>query len=266
MPATSPLADPIASALSDIRRLRKSMGVKSKARVKSQEQRDQLKSVALAWFQNYKPKMLSARLLLDVTRIDFGFRQILMAAERSLTVAKIQSISKQLERDLVVVHTESITSPPIVVVASEAPPTFSSVPDPVMREILTRRWRECVSCLTAEAPLAATVMMGGLLEALFLGRVNREPNKQLVFTAASAPRDLKTQNTLPLKQWTLKDYIAVAHDLGWIPQAVHDVSQILRDYRNYIHPQKEFSSQLALSIGDAQMLWSVCKAITSHIS
>ena len=36
-----------------------------------------------------------------------------------------------------------------------------------MRGILGRRWEECRKCIAADAPLAAVVMMGGLLEALF---------------------------------------------------------------------------------------------------
>jgi MrcB-like, N-terminal domain len=41
-----------------------------------------------------------------------------------------------------------------------------------MKVILERRWNECQRCLRARAPLAATVMMGGLLEALFVARAN----------------------------------------------------------------------------------------------
>jgi hypothetical protein len=134
-----------------------------------------------------------------------------------------------------------------------------------MQEVLTRRWQECVACLAASAPLAAVVMMGGLLESLFLARVNREPNKKSVFTASSAPKDPKTGMPLGLRDWTLRDYIAVSHELGWIPQSVRDVSQVLRDYRNYIHPQKELAHQLALTVSDARMFWDVSKAIAVRL-
>lgn len=258
--------DPVASALSDVRRLVKGLNAKRARQVRSQDQKDQLGAVALAWFQSYKPIILSARPLADLAQLDFGFRQLLEASQRSPSSGKMLLISKQLEHGLVVLQTEGIASPTRSPPTTETAPAFSAIPDPVMRQILVRRWKECVSCLTAEAPLAATVMMGGLLEALFLARVHRESNKRLVFTAASSPKDIKSKQPLPLKQWMLKDYIAVSHELGWIPQAVHDVSQILRDYRNYIHPQKEFSSQLSLTLGDAQILWAVCKAISVHIS
>jgi hypothetical protein len=108
-------------------------------------------------------------------------------------------------------------------------------------------------------------MMGGLLESLFLARINREPNKQPIFTSTAAPKDSKTQQPLSLREWSLKDYIAVSHQLGWIPQSVHDVSQVLRDYRNYIHPQKELSHQLALTAADAEMFWTVSRAIALRL-
>jgi len=134
-----------------------------------------------------------------------------------------------------------------------------------MRQVLARRWQECVTCLRAGAPLAATVMMGGLLESLFLARVNREPNKQQIFTAKAAPKDPRTQQALSLRGRTLGDYIAVAHELRWIPQSVRDVGEVVRDYRNYIHPQKELTHQIALTVADARMFWEVSKAISSHL-
>ncbi|MDF0643291.1 MAG: hypothetical protein P0111_04630 [Nitrospira sp.] len=42
--------------------------------------------------------------------------------------------------------------------------------DDKMKEILNRRWRECQVCAQAGAHLAAIVMMGGLLENLFVAR------------------------------------------------------------------------------------------------
>lgn len=108
-------------------------------------------------------------------------------------------------------------------------------------------------------------MMGGLLESLLLARVHREPNKRDVFTAKAAPKDAKNQQTLPLDRWTLQDFISVAYELKWIRTPVRDVSHIVRDYRNYIHPHKELSNQLALDVDDARMFWEVSKAIAGFL-
>jgi hypothetical protein len=133
-----------------------------------------------------------------------------------------------------------------------------------MQSILAYRWRECVLCLQAPAPLAATVMMGGLLEAILLARINREPDKSRVFKANKAPKDLKG-STRSLKDWTLSDYIKVSHELRWISVPVKDVGEVLRDYRNYIHPYKQFIQDLNLSSDDASLFWDVTKNITRQI-
>jgi hypothetical protein len=107
-------------------------------------------------------------------------------------------------------------------------------------------------------------MMGGFLESLFLARINRERDQGPIFTSNAAPKD-KTSHPRPLKEWGLADYIAVAHELGWISQAANDVSDVLRDYRNYIHPQKELSSQAALTPDDARMFWAVAKEMAARL-
>jgi hypothetical protein len=39
----------------------------------------------------------------------------------------------------------------------------------------------------------------------------------------------------------------------------------MRDYRNYIHPQKELSHGISLVQGDAQMLWEIAKGMILQI-
>src|SRR5262249_20868734 len=114
------------------------------------------------------------------------------------------------------------------------------------------------------APLAATVMMGGILEGLLLAKMNQMANMAPAFTAAAAPRD-KAGKTLQLKDWTLKNYIDVAHELKWITTTAKDIGEVMRDYRNYIHPQKELSHGVTLLESDAQMLWEIAKKMILQI-
>jgi hypothetical protein len=39
----------------------------------------------------------------------------------------------------------------------------------------------------------------------------------------------------------------------------------MRDYRNYIHPQKDLSHGITLVEGDAQMLWEIAKGVIRQI-
>ena len=133
-----------------------------------------------------------------------------------------------------------------------------------MKSILLARWRECTKCIAADVPMAATVMMGGLLEALLLARINREPGKRPIFTAKAAPED-RSKKTKPLSEWMLKDFIDVVHELGWMTVSAKDVGAVLRDYRNYIHPQKQLSHSIHLKLDDAKLFWEISKSIARQI-
>ncbi len=117
-----------------------------------------------------------------------------------------------------------------------------------MQAILHRRWDEVQRCIRVNAHLAATVMMGGLLESLLLARINASPIQSAVYTAKQAPRD-KANKTVPLNEWKLAQMIEVAHELRWITKSAKDVGHVLRDFRNYIHPHKEFAAAVVISAG-----------------
>jgi hypothetical protein len=133
-----------------------------------------------------------------------------------------------------------------------------------MHAILLARWVECAACLKAEAPLAATVMMGGLLEALLLARINRENDKEFIFKARSAPKDGQGK-TKQLKDWMLSDYIRVVHEVKWVSVSVKDVGEVLRDYRNFIHPYKQFTHGVHLTPDDAMLFWELSKTIARQV-
>lgn len=130
--------------------------------------------------------------------------------------------------------------------------------------ILQRRWAEVQRCLSSNANLAATVMMDGLLESLFLARINGSPDKPGVFTTPAAPRD-KAGKTLALSEWKLVRMVDVAHELTWVTKSAKDVGNVLRDFRNYIHPHREYTDGVVILEEDARMFWEVIKSISRHV-
>jgi hypothetical protein len=89
-------------------------------------------------------------------------------------------------------------------------------------------------------------MMGGLLETLLLSRINKESDQSKIFKAQVAPKDGKTGKPLQLKDWALRNYIDVAHELKMDFAINKDIGAVLRDYRNYIHPFKQLSHGINL--------------------
>ena len=238
---------------------------KTTAQVWAEDERGTIKATCFAWFKNQNPQIAVQLDPGDLTAADAIYQRMLNASERAGSRAQYQRSVKQLRNELLGVRAKQMVAATKAGVTADVTPSFAVlIRDPKMQGILERRWDECVRCLHAPAPMAATVMMGGLLEGLLLARVNKESDQRPIFTAAGAPKD-KTGRTLVLKDWTLKNFIDVAHELEWITVSARDVSVVLRDYRNYIHPQKELSHGIMLKPEDASILWEVAKSISRQL-
>lgn len=257
----------IDSSILQVEQLKKTIKKGVSRQVSAMQEKAIIKATALSWFNNLRPKVLLVFGESSIEKIDQIYNQILAGSERSTSRTEYTNKIKALKDLLVNLRSESVLIPPPTdhVKTPDIPPDFSKlVSDVKMQEILKRRWVECINCLNSNAPLAAVVMMGGLLEALLLARVNRETNKAPIFKASSAPKD-KTGQTFQLKDWGLSNYIDVAHELSWISQSAKDISVVLRDYRNYVHPYKELSQGTKLEKSDSLILWEVAKSITAQI-
>src|SRR5262245_60346416 len=253
------------AAVKEIDNLRRLLKKNRAIQVRSSEECSVIKAVCLTWFKNHRPvvqPIVGDDLLKDV---DATYKDLLSASDRDTSRSRYDQMLKTAYSSLSVIRGYTISSPPKVT-STDTPPSFMPlVSDPAMQEILKRRWNECAKCVTSGAPLAAIVMMGGLLEALLLARVNKDPKKPTIFAAAKAPKDKTTGKTLPLPDWTLRHYIDVAHELGWISSSAKDVGEVVRDYRNYIHPHKELSHGISLNDGDANLIWEIAKSIARQL-
>jgi hypothetical protein len=233
-------------------------------------ERDIIRATSLAWFNNHRKQLAGVLSDEDLVEVDTLYKHVMESSFKNALRANYVSTLKKIGDALVTLRSDNViklstAGQPAPVTTADTPPDFSPlIQDTEMQAILQRRWLECGFCLGANAPLAATVMMGGLLEGLLLARVNSLSDAAPVFTAKAAPKD-KLGKTHPLKDWTLQNYIAVAHELKWISQTVKDVGEVLRDYRNYIHPQKEFSEKISLSTDDAIILWQISKNIARQV-
>lgn len=254
-------SDMASAALDDIDRLRNALKRKHSVQVSSKDERDLVKATALTWFNTHR-KNLDAGMG-EAKAVDNVFRQMLAAGDRQTSRTVYFGLLKQLRPLLIslraAVVTDSGSSP-----ADDAPPDFSPLANAEMQAVLLGRWTECIRCVGASAPMAATVMMGGLLETLLLARINLEPKKAPVFMASAAPKD-RAGKTRTLSEWGLKDYIAVCHELGWIGISAKEVGVVLRDFRNYIHPHKQLSHRVHLKDDDAVLFWGVSKTISRQL-
>lgn len=265
---TSP-QDSLDAVCDQIQKLRRALRKGKSRQVTSSEETGHARAVALSWFKSLRSTPASAVPSDRLDPVDSAFREILVFVDRATSREKYESLLKDLAGEVKKLRNDIITGavPTAIVETSDQCPDFSRIArDQKMREILERRWAECSKCVSASAPLAATVMMGGLLESLLVARANTEPDKARMFSSVHAPVDAKTKKNVPLQSWGLKNYIDVASDMGWISASTKNIGEVLRDYRNYVHPQKEYSHAVHLRDSDAELFWEVTKVITRQLT
>jgi hypothetical protein len=256
--------DPLASVLQELTSARKIVAKSTNRQIRNREDRDILSATAFAWFQSHRKRIPATADPDLLEKANAAYRAILDAtAKNSAQATYLEAMASA--REAVIGLRSSIASTPGGPLVETAPDFSPLVGDATMRNILERRWDECQKCLGAGANLAAIVMMGGLLEALFVARANRMTNKAALFKARATPLDSKTKKPIDLRDWTLGPYIDVGHELGWITRSGKDVAAVLRDYRNYIHPEKERSHGIVLNPHDSAMLWDVTKNLTRQV-
>jgi hypothetical protein len=265
------LGDPYAELDDLVREIDRALNVLKKikaAQVRNAEHRDFLRATALSWFHTRRSAVAQDMGAETVDQIDIPYRTILNAADKHSSKNTYIDAAKLAKQTLIEARSRALVPAPapIAVRTVDSAPNFAAlVSDPTMQNILERRWAECKRCIDVGAPLAATVMMGGLLEALLVARANKLSDKSKLFKAAATPIDPKTKKPLDLRQWMLGPYIDVGHELKWISNSAKHVAVILRDYRNYIHPEKERSHGITLSPDDAAMFWELTKTLSREL-
>jgi hypothetical protein len=145
------------------------------------------------------------------------------------------------------------------------PPDFLNLKLEVgLGEILSDRWNETQKCLDAGGYLAATILMGSLLEGILLAVLQKYPRE--VNTSKVAPRDPKTGKIKYFAEWSLFDMINVSHDLGWLDLDVKKFSHSLREFRNLIHPYQQMVLKTFPDKDTCEISWLVVQAATNDLA
>jgi hypothetical protein len=258
----------IDTAIKEVTKARNRVSKIKMNQVRRADDLDMLKSTAFAWFNTHRSVVASNAPSVDLARIDAPYQRVLDSADRYAAKKTYLDSLKNAKTALVAVRAKVVGAPVSRAGGSmdDLAPDFSPLAgNEPMRNILTRRWHECRKCVEAEAHLAAIVMMGGMLEALFVARANKMPDKNPLIKAASAPKEKSTGKTLNYQDWMLDSYIQVAHELRWITESAMNVADVLKEYRNYIHPAKELRHGVILGLNDSRMFWHVTKELARQL-
>lgn len=145
------------------------------------------------------------------------------------------------------------------------PPDFLSLTiEPGLGEILANRWNEVQKCLNAEGYLAATIIMGSMLEGMLLAVLQKFP--QEANTCQAAPHDPRTGKVKYFADWPLSDMINVAHEAGWLDLDVKKFSHALREFRNLIHPYQQMTVKAFPDKDTCEISWLVVQAAANDLA
>jgi uncharacterized protein with HEPN domain len=83
--------------------------------------------------------------------------------------------------------------------------------------------------------------------------------------AKGSPKD-KTGKVKYFQDWCLSDFINVARELNLLGEDVKKFSHALRDFRNYIHPYQQMSSNFNPDEHTAKICWQVLQTAIIQLS
>lgn len=114
--------------------------------------------------------------------------------------------------------------------------------------LLQERWEESEKTKKAGAWLSTIVLLGSILEDVLLYILKK--NFSFICTSSvEIPMDEDDKGMKTPKQpylWTLDQMIRVSYKLGWISKDTRNFADIVREYRNFVHPWKELNKKLKI--------------------
>jgi hypothetical protein len=132
-----------------------------------------------------------------------------------------------------------------------------------LRAIVERDYTELTLVLFPGAAWKSTVIIAGSILEAILFDVLTEPTR-LPATLASPKKPSKGDITKG--EWALQKLIEVAVDTGILPQdRAHTIDQVLRDYRNFVHPKKEIKAAHECTEAEAGLAKYALDGVCNHL-
>ena len=148
--------------------------------------------------------------------------------------------------------------------------SFAYLSDPDLRPIIERDYEELTMKLyPAGAWKSAVIMAGSILESILFDRLADPKWNVQALASAVAPAD-KHGKKYPLDDWRLENLIDIAADIKLLEgDSKATIHQVLRKYRNFVHPKREVRSAYACGKAEATLalgaLDHVCDQIAKNL-
>lgn len=120
---------------------------------------------------------------------------------------------------------------------------------------------EFIKCLDNEMPLSAIFLAGSILETILL---NYAMQKDSLFKNTMKLKNPKKD--IDFSNWVLNDFIDISKEVGLIKQDMKMFCNIIREFRNYIHPSREISNNFTPDMHTAKMCFNTLEITFEQIA
>jgi hypothetical protein len=135
--------------------------------------------------------------------------------------------------------------------------SFAFIKDSGLRQIIERDYRELrLKVFPSRAWKSTVILAGSIMEAILFDQLARDSSIEAKAKASpKAPKDKAgTVLNLVAGDWSLFALIEVSVDIRVLPtDRAKSFDQVLRDYRNFVHPKKELRAQHPCTEAEALM-------------
>lgn len=144
---------------------------------------------------------------------------------------------------------------------------FPFIDDPLLKHIIQRDYKELDSILIPDgAWKSAVILSGSILEAILYDALSKDSNINKAHSSLEAPKYKEKLIPITSGKWKLVSLIKVSVDIGLLPeQRAASIDQVLRDYRNFVHPKKEIRNQHSCTEAEAYMAKGCLDGVYNHL-
>lgn len=140
---------------------------------------------------------------------------------------------------------------------TEKQPDFTLISaDTDFSDYLAQLWTEAMLCYSAGANIATIILLGSVLEGTLLAKIHSLPKQD-----SGSQSGQRAASSHPRSNATLSELIDVASARGWIHQTRYRFSDVLRNYRNFVHPERAYKAGHSLDRGAATICLQVVREV-----
>ncbi|GAB6109077.1 hypothetical protein [Fusibacter bizertensis] len=138
---------------------------------------------------------------------------------------------------------------------------FSFIDDQAYKNVITKDWEEIQSNLISEAWKSCVILCGSVLEASLIWILSK--NEETILQS-----NIKINNQVVKKidNMNLVELVTIAGKMGMIGKTTINLSHVIRDYRNLVHPKKQIMENMIVTKDEANIAFNSVKVIIKELN